>query len=106
MKCLALVSTKVYCTEPHPDRLRPGTAGAQLGDFQWSWDTGLILQLTELLEIWPGTKKKICWVVCLSGVSKSIIIPVTQVREVGAGQEQMGMFFYYTWLETEVREKI
>lgn len=66
--------------------------------------TGLILQLTELLEIWHGTEKKICWVVRLTGESESAIIPVTQIREVGAGQEQMGMFFHYTWLETGVRD--
>lgn len=33
LKCLANVSTKVYCTELHLDGLRPGTAGAQLGHF-------------------------------------------------------------------------
>lgn len=50
-------------------------------------------------------KKRIWEAVRLAGVSESTIIPATQIREVGAGRETLGMFFHYTCLESEVRDQ-
>lgn len=59
--------------------------------------TVLILGLTRLwkYDLPQKGKKIILEVAHLAGVSKSMFIPATQIREVGAGQEQMGILLLY-----------
>lgn len=106
-RALANISTNVYCTEFHPGWLRLDTAAAQLEGWM---ELGPEASYLGLHGCWKHDLaqrgKKIIWeVVHLAGVSESTNIPATQIREVGAGKEQMGMFFHYAHLETEVRDR-
>lgn len=58
IEVLANVSTKVYSTVPHPDGLRPGTAGAQLGHFSGVGQQASYLGLQSCWKYGLAQKRK------------------------------------------------